>query len=121
MTGPAAGQLGIETGAVRSGAIVLRVRGDLVVSNMEQLERAVEEALIAETWGIVLDLADLGHVDTPGLALLYRLHERCAAGGSELVVAGLPDRFADLTQKLHLDQRMRFVRSVEEAFQRSNR
>lgn len=103
------------------GTVVLEVAGDLVVSNMSLLERGVDEALDAGGLLIILDLADLDHIDTPGLALLCRLHRRCEGVGGEFVVAGLPVRFADLTRKLHVDQRVRFVPSVEEAQQRPRR
>ncbi len=103
------------------GTVVLEVAGDLVVSNMSLLERGVDEALDAGGLRIVLDLAQLGHIDTPGLALLCRLHRRCEGAGGAFVVAGLPDRFLDLTRKLHLDQQIRFVPRVEEAQKRPPR
>ncbi|MGH7570527.1 MAG: STAS domain-containing protein [Gemmatimonadota bacterium] len=103
------------------GTIVLQVGGDLVVSNMSLLERAVDEALDAAGLRIVLDVASLEHIDAPGLALLCRLTSRCEAAGGAFAVAGLPDRFLDLVRKLQLDQQVRFVRSVEEAEKRPAR
>ena len=103
------------------GTVELEQAGDLVVSNMSLLERGVDEALDAGGLLIILDLADLDHIDTPGLALLCRLHRRCEGVGGEFVVAGLPVRFADLTRKLHVDQRVRFVPSVVVAQQRPRR
>lgn len=103
------------------GTVVLEVVGDLVVSNMNLLERGVDEALDAGGLRIILDLAQLGHIDTPGLGLLCRLHRRCEGVGGAFVVAGLPARFVDLIRKLHVDQRVRFVPSVEEAQKRPGR
>lgn len=97
------------------GVVVLEVAGDLVVSNLSLLESVVDEALDAGALRVVLDLGDLGHVDTPGLALLYRLQRRCEGAGGGLAVAGLPERFSELTRKLLLDEHVPFVRSVEEA------
>ncbi len=101
--------------------MVLLVTGDLVVSNMSLLERAVDEALDAGGLRIVLDLGTLEHIDSPGLALLCRLQIRCEAAGGSFTVAGLPGRFVDLVGKLQLEQQIRFVRSVEEAEKRPGR
>ncbi|MGH7556550.1 MAG: STAS domain-containing protein [Gemmatimonadota bacterium] len=103
------------------GTVVMMVAGDLVVSNMSLLERAVDEALDAGGLRIVLDVASLEHIDAPGLALLCRLHRRCEAAGGAFAVARLPARFLDLIRKLQLDQQVRFVRSVEEAEKRPAR
>lgn len=103
------------------GTVVLEVAGDLVVSNMSLLERGVDEALDAGALRIVLDLTELGHIDTPGLGLLCRLHRRCEVAGGALVVAGLPDRFLELTRKLHVDRQIQLVPGVAEAQKRPPR
>lgn len=100
------------------GVLVLEVGGDLVVSNMSALEVAVDETLDAGVLRVILDLSAIGHVDTPGLGLLYRLDRRCEAAGGRLVVAGLPARFTELVQKLGLDERMGFAEGVQEAERR---
>jgi anti-anti-sigma factor len=104
--------------ASADGVVVLEVTGDLVVSNMSALEAAIDQTLDAGALRLILDLAAIGHVDTPGLGLLYRLHRRCEAVGGALLVAGLPDRFAELVQKLRLEDRMGFADGVQEAERR---
>ncbi|HKY59627.1 MAG TPA: STAS domain-containing protein [Gemmatimonadota bacterium] len=119
MTVPPVEPLLIEPrSAPAGGAVVLEVTGDLLVSNMSALEAAVDQALDAGALRLVLDLTAIGHVDTPGLALLYRLHRRCEGAGGALVVAGLPDRFADLVRKLRLEDRMAFADGIQEAERR---
>lgn len=103
------------------GVVVLEVAGDLVVSNMGALEAAIDQALDAGALRLVLDLASIGHVDTPGLGLLYRLHRRCEGAGGALLVAGLPERFVDLVRKLRLEDRMGFTDGVQEAERRLSR
>ena len=122
MTVPPVERLLIEPrSAAAEGVVVLEVTGDLVVSNMSALEAAVDQTLDAGALRLVLDLAAVGHVDTPGLALLCRLHRRCEGVGGDFVVAGLPARFAYLTRTLHVDQPVRFVPRVEEAQKRPPR
>jgi anti-anti-sigma factor len=119
MTVPPIERLLIEPRAASAdGVVVLEVAGDVVVSNMNALEAAVNETLDAGVLRLVLDLAAIGHVDTPGLGLLYRLHRRCEGAGGALLVAGLPDRFTELVRKLRLEERMGFVDGVQEAERR---
>lgn len=103
------------------GTVVLLVTGDLVVSNMSLLERAVDEALDAGGLRIILDFGPLEHIDSPGLALLCRLRNRCETAGGSFAVAALPGHFLDLIRKLQLEPQIRFVRSVEEAEKRPAR
>lgn len=121
MTIPPVEELMIEPRASADGTMVLEVTGDLVVSNMSALEAAVDQTLDAGALRLVLDLARIGHVDTPGLALLYRLHRRCEGAGGALLVAGLPDRFTELVRKLRLDEQMGFADGIQEAERRLTR
>jgi anti-anti-sigma factor len=119
MTVPPVERLLIEPrSASADGVVVLEVAGDMVVSNMSALEAAIDQTLDAGALRLVLDLTAIGHVDTPGLGLLYRLHRRCEGAGGTLLVAGLPDRFTDLVRKLRLVERMGFADDVQEAERR---
>ena len=115
---PVEGLLIEPKSATANGVVVLEVTGDLVVSNMSALEAAIDQTLDAGALRLILDLAAVGHIDTPGLGLLYRLHRRCEGVGGALVVAGLPDRFAELVRKLRLEDRMGFANGVEDAERR---
>lgn len=114
MKSHAAATLAIETRVIGK-AVVLEVSGEVVVTTGETLRGAVEGAI--ETGGphVVLDLERLSHIDTPGLALLYRLHERVAAEGGALAIAALPEPFRDLVQRVHLDHRLHLWPTVAAA------
>lgn len=119
MTVPPVERLLVEPrSASADGVVVLEVTGDLVVSNMSALEAAIDQTLDAGALRLILDLAGIGHVDTPGLGLLYRLHRRCEGVGGALLVAGLPDRFTELVRKLRLEDRMGFTEDVQQAERR---
>lgn len=98
-------------------ALVIAVTGDLVLTNADDLEAAVESALAAGRSLVVLDLGGITHVDTPGLALMVRLQERCEAHGGELVVAALPRSFDEIADHLRLARRLRLAGSVESALE----
>jgi anti-sigma B factor antagonist len=95
------------------GATVLEVSGDLVVNTGEVLHEAVREALKGGSRHVVLELRRVSHIDTPGLALIHRLHMLCAEGGGQLTLVGMPERFLELTRHLRLDEELRFRASVQ--------
>ncbi|HUP19817.1 MAG TPA: STAS domain-containing protein [Gemmatimonadota bacterium] len=97
--------------------VVIAVTGDLVLTNSNELEAAIESAFAAGRIRVVLDLAGITHVDTPGLALMVRLQERCEARGGGLAVAALPRSFDEIVDQLRLARRLRLVGSVEAALE----
>lgn len=101
--------------AGEGGATVLDVSGDLVVTTGEVLREAVREVLEGGGLHVVLELRRVSHIDTPGLALIHRLHELCTGAGAQLTVVGLPERFRELTRHLRLDEELRFRPNVEAA------
>jgi phospholipid/cholesterol/gamma-HCH transport system permease protein len=50
---------------------------------------------------VVIDVAGVEQLDTFGAWLLERLLRRCRDDGQEPVLAGLPERFRDLIEKVH--------------------
>jgi anti-anti-sigma factor len=54
----------------------LRVRGEIDISNDEQVLKTMEAAIPNDTTRIVVDLTETTYLDSAGLALLLRLAER---------------------------------------------
>lgn len=96
-------------------ASVFDVSGDLVVTTVEGLEEALAPALEEVGQKLILDLGHLTHIDTPGLAFLYRLARRSVAAGGWLTLAALPARFVPLIEELRLDDELRFRDTVQSA------
>ena len=69
--------------------LVLRLRGELDVSNGDWLWRAISAAAHDRWWRtLVLDLSSLSFTDCSGLSVLVRAHRRLAGQGRRLVLAG---------------------------------
>ena len=64
----------IET-SHRLGATVIRVVGEVDISNARQLSEAVVAAIPAEATRVVIDLADTAYLDSTGIEMLFRLAE----------------------------------------------
>ena len=89
-------ELEITTGSPVEHTVVLVVRGELDISNTQQLSVAVERALADRPAELVLDLAGVSFCDSRGLAALIRAHQDAADVGATLVVAHLQDHVARL-------------------------
>jgi anti-sigma B factor antagonist len=68
---------------------VLRLRGELDLTNQDHLRRAIGRALEdRHPQTLIVDLSQLGFTDLSGLAVLVRAHMSLAGQGRQLVIAG---------------------------------
>jgi len=82
----AAAYLVITTG--QSGRqLVVRLQGELDVSNMDSLRLALDGVLSHGPQTVVVDLAGLGFADCGGLGVLVAARRRMAAQGGQLMLA----------------------------------
>ena len=87
---------------------VLRLQGELDVSNRECLRRAISSALECHPPILVVDLSGLGFTDCAGVSVLVWAQKRLAGQGRGLVITGTRPvvrrllRLTDLDTYLHL-------------------
>lgn len=114
-------QVACETVTTGAGeAIVVRLSGELVITTTQPVRDAIEAAIRSGEGPprIVVDCSVLEYIDTPGLAFLLRLTRRCRLLGGELAVAGIPGRFGELLEKLHLPSHLTLDESVAASVER---
>jgi anti-anti-sigma factor len=70
------GRLGGVEFEEREGALVARVEGEIDGSNTLELGRALTEQLPSASRGLVLDLHQVGYLDSAGIELLFDLARR---------------------------------------------
>lgn len=75
----------------RNGIVVARLSGELDLSNVADMEDALEQAAGTDAVGLVLDLAQVRHIDSAGVRMLFDLRRRLGQRRQELVVA-VPQR-----------------------------
>jgi anti-anti-sigma factor len=71
---------------VRDGVVHAVLSGEIDMSNADHLGRAIMQGTPSETTGAVLDLSDVGYLDSAGIHLLYRLRESLRVRGQRLCV-----------------------------------
>lgn len=66
------------------GVIVVKVTGEIDLSNAGELRSAILEATPNEALGSVLDFTSLSYIDSAGIHLLYRLSDSLRTRGQTL-------------------------------------
>jgi anti-anti-sigma factor len=96
----ASDRLASVTRSEDDGVVVASVRGEIDASNATEIGRELTDISNREI-GLVVDLGEVGHLDSTGIALLYELHVRLGRRGQSLgVVApagGAARRVLELT------------------------
>jgi anti-anti-sigma factor len=72
------------------GLLLAHLSGEIDLSNSQDLELAIAEAVPNTATGMVLDLSDLTYIDSAGIRLLLTLARRFRWRGQELTLV-VPD------------------------------
>jgi anti-anti-sigma factor len=89
----------------RDGVVIVKVVGEVDMSNANELRGAIIEATPNDALGLVLDFTSLAYIDSAGIHLLYRLGDNLRARGQTLRVVIPPGSPASATLRLSGVQR----------------
>jgi anti-sigma B factor antagonist len=71
----------------RRGSVqVVRVAGEVDISNAARLEEEVSDAMPNDAAGLVLDLTDITYLDSAGIRMLFELAERTEGRRQSLAI-----------------------------------
>jgi anti-sigma B factor antagonist len=70
---------------------VVSIRGEVDLSNATEVRDAIGQIASADVTVIVVDLSETGHLDSSGIAMLFRLAERLGHRRQELRLVVPPD------------------------------
>ena len=98
----------------RPEGCVAALTGELDLSTVEQLEREVDAATNGSPEVLALDLRALEFVDSSGLRLILRLHDRQVQAGNRLVVVNNRANIARLFGLTGTDKRLEIVGDIAE-------
>lgn len=93
-------------------AVVIAAAGELDISTVRQLTKAVRDAASAEADAVVLDLRDLTFIDAVGVGALVDAKVMCAAAGHSLVLRSPHPRVLAVLAVLELDAAFRLESSA---------
>ena len=95
-----------------SGVSTLKLAGSLLSTNVQTLKDHLHKV---STDGLVVDLADIDHVDSLGIGALVNAQITRKKAGKTLVLAAVGDRVMTVLKGTQVDQLFRFAPSASEA------
>ncbi len=95
--------MGFHQSKDASGVVVVRVEGQLIVSNRQELKDLVNQALDAGSRKFLIDFSRTGYIDSSGLGALVALSKRVRELGGELKLSGLNEDLRSLFELTKLD------------------
>ncbi|MFF9607732.1 STAS domain-containing protein [Streptomyces sp. NPDC014684] len=109
------GALAISIDPSPTGAVVIRLAGELDHYTGPGFRQAVEEALRGTGVGVVADLSALDYCDSTGMTAFVTAYSQAEAAGSSFSVAALSPAMIQLFRVAGLDQVITLHPSVQVA------
>ncbi|SRR5581483_5977110 len=97
------------------GVTVVRVEGQLIVSNRQELKDLINRALDAGDRKFLIDFARSAYIDSSGLGALVSLSRRARELGGELRLSGLNEDLRSLFELTKLDTLFAIADTPEQA------
>jgi anti-sigma B factor antagonist len=98
-----------------NGVTVVRVEGQLIVGNRQELKELIGSALESGDRKFLIDFAGAGYIDSSGLGALVGLSRRVREAGGELRLSGLNEDLRSLFELTKLDTLFAIADTPEQA------
>ena len=104
---------------VRDGtrAVVIEVSGELDLASSPALEHELEQGSGSTAEVVIVDLRKLEFMDSTGLSVLVRAHQRATDGGRQFGIVKGPPQVQRLLDLTGVAERLTIVESAEELLQ----
>ena len=99
------------------GVTVVKVEGQLIVGNRQELKALIQEAMEAGERKFLIDCAQTAYIDSSGLGALVTISKKIRENGGELRLAGLNEDLRSLFELTKLDSLFHITPSVADALQ----
>ncbi len=101
---------------VRDGAeaLVIEVSGELDLASSPELERELERGTASEAPLLIIDLRKLEFMDSTGLSVVVRAHQRATQGGKRFAIVKGPQQVQRLLSLTGVAERLTVVDTPEE-------
>jgi anti-sigma B factor antagonist len=107
--------MGFSKATAGNGVTVVRVEGQLIVGNRQELKGLIQTALEAGERKFLIDCSATGYIDSSGLGALVTVSKKVREHGGELRIAGLNDDLRSLFELTKLDSLFHISPTVDEA------
>ena len=107
--------MGFEKSSDSAGVTIVRVTGQLIVGNRQELKGLAHESLERGERKFLIDCSETAYIDSSGLAVLVALAKKVRELGGELRIAGLNEDLRSLFELTKLDTVFPISRTAAEA------
>lgn len=87
----------------QAGVTIIRITGQLIVGNRQELKSLVQEGLDRGERKFLIDCGETGYIDSSGLGALVSLAKKVREQEGELRIAGLNEDLRSLFELTKLD------------------
>lgn len=95
--------------------IVVEMQGELIVEYLQQFKDTIAEIMPEKPSGIVLDMTNVGFVDSQGLEHLLSLRDDCNKSNCQLKLAGLDENCKKILEITRLQLQLDTYEELAEA------
>jgi anti-sigma B factor antagonist len=95
--------MGFSQSKDKSGVVVVKVDGQLIVGNRHELKDLIQSALDGGARRMLIDFSGTGYIDSSGLGALVSISKRVREAGGELRLSGLNEDLRSLFELTKLD------------------
>ena len=107
--------MGFTTLKDAGGVLVVKVEGQLIVGNRQELKTVVQEALDNGERKFLIDFGQTGYIDSSGLGALVSISKRIREQGGDLRLSGLNEDLRSLFELTKLDTLFAIADTSEQA------
>jgi anti-sigma B factor antagonist len=97
------------------GVSVVRIDGQLIVGNRQELKTLIQEGLDQGERKFLIDCTGTGYIDSSGLGALVSLSKKVREQGGELRISGLNEDLRSLFELTKLDTLFQIAATTDEA------
>lgn len=105
----------VEVHSPRVGVVVITPKSDVDLSRSPELRNALREAADRRPDRLIVDLDQVGYMDSSGLATLVEAMRTSKSSGAPLILASMNKKVRAIFEIARLDQFFTIVGSVDEA------
>jgi anti-sigma B factor antagonist len=98
----------------RSDAVLIAVSGELDIASAPELEQMLDQVSPEQTKLVIVDLRELEFMDSTGLSIIVRAHQRLSEHGCELTLIKGPPQVQRLLDLTGVADRLRFGSEPDE-------
>lgn len=98
-----------------AGVAIVRIDGQLIVGNRQELKALVQEGLDGGARKFLIDCSSTGYIDSSGLGALVSISRKVRDLGGELRLAGLNEDLRSLFELTKLDSLFHIAPTAQDA------